>query len=215
MKFLLPVGGVIDDRFGILTTPSHKAIPIGIIHGMLWALDNEAFTLGFDPDRFFDYLSSLENYRDKNLFVACPDSVGDVKKTIALYKKWRPAFGNWNVAYVAQDGSENYPIPDDCTTVFIGGSTDWKLSQQAEDVIYRALDAGKEIHIGRVNYKKRYDHFSSMKGSEGWTCDGTRPRFEGTERAIIAWAEYMVAPRQLRLHHNLPAGNHTIEPDSN
>lgn len=134
MKFLLPVGGVVDQRFGILTSPAHNGIPIGIKEGMFWAADNNAYTRGFDPDRFFPWLYTMKPYRDTCLFVTVPDVVGDAHKTLNNFYHWRGKFNGWPLAYVGQDGSENLPIPE-CQALFIGGTTEWKLSRDAISVI--------------------------------------------------------------------------------
>ena len=76
----------------------------------------------------------------------------------------------------------------DC--LFIGGSLNWKLSDAAIDCIKPAQKAGKHIHIGRVNHWKRYKQFAMIRGSEHFTCDGTRPRHDGLENSLKAWAAY-------------------------
>jgi len=190
MKFLVPIGGCTDDAFGIMTSPSHKGIPSGIIAGLPWAADNNAFT-GFDARKFFPWLESMTPYQDTCLFVAVPDVVGDAKETLAQYDDFAHIImgRDWTLAYVAQDGSEELPIPQ-CDAVFIGGTTEWKESLEAVSVIKRAQQMGKHIHIGRVNWKRRYDMFNILAGSEHFTCDGTRTRFDGTEKALKAWKEY-------------------------
>jgi hypothetical protein len=74
--------------------------------------------------------------------------------------------------------------------LFIGGSTEWKIGPGALECIKRAQELGKRIHIGRVNWKKRYEHFRQIKGSENFTCDGTRQKYEGIKKAMEAWAGY-------------------------
>jgi hypothetical protein len=206
MRFLLPIGGVVDNRFGILTTPSHKGVVAGILAGIEWAADNEAFTKDFDLDIYFPWLDKMKPYRDTCIFVSVPDKVGDAVETLRLFEHWRAHFEGWPVAFVAQDGQEHLPFPADFDTLFVGGSTEWKLSQGAVSCIKRAQALGKRIHIGRVNYWARYNHFRNLEGSHEWTCDGTRQRFQGVERTVRAWAGYMDrGRRQLRLP--LPPGN--------
>lgn len=85
----------------------------------------------------------------------------------------------------------------DCTpweTLFIGGSTKWKLSQEAIDLIANAQSLGKRIHIGRVNHGKRYRHFALLPGAKDFTCDGTRARFDGRKKTLIAWSGYQSQP---------------------
>lgn len=213
MRFLLPVGGITDRRFGILTSPQHSfaGVPQGIVEGMDWAADlgcedGPEYVKRFDPDATFPWLDSMVLYRQRCLFVTAPDVVGDAARTNDVYERQGQEFRGWPLAFVAQDGQEKLEFPDgDWQTLFVGGSTEWKLSKACEDVIERAQSLGKHIHIGRVNYWKRYAHFRRMPGSEEWTCDGTRTRFEGTHRTVAAWAGYMLQPP---LHGWLSSGHH-------
>jgi len=201
MKFLLPVGGVTDHRFGILTSPAHYSAgyPQGIRDGMPWAADNDSFKRGFDFDKFFPWLGKMEAYRSTCLFVAVPDKVGDARKTLGLFIQWQPRLGDWPLAFVAQDGQETIDFPDPSlwSTLFVGGTTHWKITDGAATCIKRAQALGKRIHIGRVNWPTRYRHFRAMQGSEDFTCDGTRTRFDGTDRTIEAWAHLMDSPKPL------------------
>lgn len=197
MKFLAPIGGFTDSAFGILATPG-LGVPAGIKAGLFWAADNQAFTKGFSPDMFFPWLEKLTPYKSTCLFVACPDKVGDAKATIELYNHWRPYFGSWPVAFVAQDGQENLPFPEDFAALFVGGSTIWKMSDAAIACIQRAQELGKHIHIGRVNWERRYKHFRSLPGSKEFTCDGTRTRY-GRDKAIEDWKKYMAGPVQYNI----------------
>jgi len=205
MRFLLPVGGVVDHRFGILTTPGHKGVPVGIKAGMDWAADNQAFT-GFDPGRFFPWLKTMVPYCSTCLFVPVPDVVGDAAATIENFYRWCSRLCGWSLAFVGQDGQEEIDFPTELKwdTLFIGGSTEWKVSQAAVSVIERAQALGKNIHIGRVNWHKRYKHFRRLAGSEHFTCDGTRTRYDGTEKTVRAWAAYQA---QLGLFDSVPGGD--------
>ena len=191
MKFLLPVGGVTDDRFGVLAAPATYGIQAGISAGLPWAADNQAFTRGFDPDKFFPWLESLRPFRERCLFVTVPDVVGDAIQTLYNWRHWRRHFSGWPLAFVAQDGQEDLAMPSDFAALFIGGSTEWKESSAAISCIKRAQLRGAHIHIGRVNWGRRYRMFAQLKGSEKFTCDGTRTRYDGTQKAMAAWAGYM------------------------
>lgn len=193
--FLLPVGGVIDYRFGILTAPNHFGIVAGIVAGMPWAADlgctdGPGYIKRIDVSKTVEWLAKMEPYRSTCLFLAGGDVVGNAAKTLELYAGFASNFPGWPVAYIAQDGSESLTIPETCAAVFIGGSTDWKLSASAITVIRKAQTIGKRIHIGRVNWGARYNHFNLLEGSEDFTCDGTRTRFDGTKKTMAAWAGY-------------------------
>ncbi len=187
MKFLAPVGGMVD-AYGILTSYAHKGIPAGIVSGMRWAGDNCAYT-GTDAARFLAWLVTMQPYRAACLFVAVPDVVGDAAATMAQYLAWAVQMAGWPLAFVCQDGQQPQDIPD-CAALFIGGTTAWKESQAAIDCIREGQRRGLHIHIGRVNWWRRYAMFRVLEGSEHFTCDGTRTRFEGTERTLAAWRNY-------------------------
>lgn len=196
MTFLVSSTTFYDSRFGIMATPSVGNQFWGIMEGMTWGADNEAFAKGFSPDTFFPWLERLVPYRGRCLFVVVPDVVGDGCATLRRYLEWAPKMGEWPLAYAAQDDSEHLPIPDGADCVFIGGTTEWKTGPHGIRMIRRAQDAGKHVHIGRINNWKRYRHFRGMEGSSEWTCDGTRNRFEGIYSTLAAWRSYMDAPME-------------------
>lgn len=220
MKFLLPVGGVTDGH-GIITAPNHKGVPAGIKAGLPWAADvgclqGPDFVKKANFDDVFRWLNDdMKPYAENCIFIAGFDIVGDSVATLETYEEFSRYFisDGWPVAYVAQNGAENLPIPADCTAVFIGGVVmdgrfyrksksldgklhplDWKESMEAVSVIKRAQNMGKHIHIGRVNWQRKYNLFNCLTGSENFTCDGTRTRKDGTEKTIRAWNNYMAQP---------------------
>lgn len=125
----------------------------------------------------------MKPYRKTCRFIAGFDSVGNAQETLELFREYKDYFEGWPLAYVAQDGSEHLPIPKEAQALFIGGSTAWKLSEGAREVIKRGQKAGLHIHIGRVNTKRRIVYFNSFQGSELFTCDGTKHKFEGIVKA--------------------------------
>lgn len=189
MRFLVPVGGVVSGVYGVLTSYAHRGVPAGVTAGLPWAGDNCAFT-GFDAARFTSWLERMTAYRDTCLFVAVPDVVGDAPATLARYAAWSQAMQDWPLAYVAQDGSEDHDIPASAKALFVGGSTVWKESAAAVEMIRRGQKRNLHIHVGRVNWRRRYWMFRLLEGSESFTCDGSRTRFDGTERTIAAWRSY-------------------------
>jgi hypothetical protein len=199
MKFLVPVGGVVDDAFGILTTYQHHGIVAGIRAGLPWAADNCAFGDKFDADRFLAWLPKMQEFRPTCLFVVAPDAVGNSEATRTRWQEWQPKLTGWPLAFACQDGQLPDEIPTDCDVVFIGGTTTWKLSESATACIRWAQANGKGVHVGRVNWGKRYAHFRIMRGSEHFTTDGTRTRFEGTERTLRAWKQYQETQPLLQL----------------
>jgi hypothetical protein len=213
LKYLAPVGGMVDARFGVLATWRHRGVPAGVRAGLPWAADNGAFTRRFEPDRFLAWLDEMRPFRATCLFVAAPDVYADAAATLAAFGGWAEQLAGWPLAYVAQDGQEDLDLPDPALwdVLFVGGSTAWKLSPAAVTVIRRAQVLGKRVHVGRVNYRQRYRYFRRLSECEGrndeWTCDGTRTRFEGVARALGAWAAYMAEPAPApdeHLHLYLP-----------
>ena len=182
MMYLWPSSNIAGfaPQFGIMTTPARGAIGQAIIDGRMWACDNEAFTRKFDPVRFFSFLVRLQPYRSTCLFVSVPDKVGNALRTLDLWRVglWAQieAMG-FPVAFVAQDGQELFPFPpaDQWNVLFIGGTTAWKMSADADSCIHRAQALGKRVHVGRVNSQKRMAHFALI-GAD--TCDGTGPTFQ-------------------------------------
>jgi hypothetical protein len=201
MRFLLPVGGVVDHRFGILTSPAHMGVPAGIVEGMVWGADNGVFTGAFDPDTYLDWLNTMRPYATRCLFVLAPDVVGDARATLERYEQWASEIRRrgFPVGFAAQDGQEGYQLPEAFDALFIGGTTAWKVGPGARDLIERARRLGKHVHIGRINNWRRYEYFRGLPGSEAFTCDGTKTRFIGTERTMALWGEYQERPYSLRL----------------
>lgn len=163
MIYLLPtgresMGHLPRERFGIIRTPQ-GGNTWGIKAGYRWAADNGSFTNGFNGRAFMSWLKGMQPWIDTCLFVTCPDAVGDAAMTIGLYEEWAHRFTGWKVAFVAQDGQEDLEFPPQFDVLFIGGTTEWKLSSAALDVIKRAQDLGKWVHVGRVNSLKRVKHF--------------------------------------------------------
>jgi len=198
MKFLVPVGGVTDDAFGVLTSYKHNGVPSGIVAGLPWAADNCAFGGAFDGGRFTEWLATMTPYRTTCLFVAVPDVVGDAAATLALWREWEPQLDGWPLAFVCQDGQTPDAIPN-CAAVFIGGTTTWKLGDTARACITDGQRRGLHCHIGRVNWWRRYAHFRAMPGSDAFTCDGTRTKFEGVQRTLSAWKQYQQSEYQAAL----------------
>ena len=109
--------------------------------------------------------------RPNLLWVAVPDVVGDAESTNRSWWQWVHQIKAMSlpVAYVCQDGCDAYELPDaDC--YFIGGTTRFKLSQDATDCVLAAKAMGKASQMGRVNTLTRIEAAMSM-GVD--TIDGT------------------------------------------
>lgn len=177
MIYMTPTTTNIDKlspRWGLIRTPSNFIMHT---YGRDWCVDNEAFTKPFNWTRFEQYLINMDAWSKLCLFVVCPDIVYNPIATMALYRNyaWRIKDLDYPVAFVAQDGQESLPWPPEYDVLFIGGSTEWKLSSAADWCIKKAKRAGKWVHVGRVNSQKRIAHFQIM-GVD--SVDGTGPAIE-------------------------------------
>jgi hypothetical protein len=153
------------EHFGMLATwrvgssPHHADFC-----GVPWAMDNFAFS-GFDPTRFAACLGAWREFAPTCLWVAAPDVVGDAAATWARFAVWERTIteAGYPLALVAQDGLENMPIAWDCfDALFIGGSTEWKLSDTAALIVREAKGRGKWVHMGRVNSIKRLNYATAL-----------------------------------------------------
>lgn len=156
---------------GLLNTPKNGYNLDGVA---VWAMDNGCYTSTYPGDeKYLALLERLADHRDRCLFVAAPDVVGDGAATLAVLQpmaSYIRALG-WPVALVGQDGMENMTVPwDDVDWLFVGGSTEWKLGEGAETLIRQAQTHGKRIHVGRVNSHVRFKHFRAL-GCD--SADGT------------------------------------------
>jgi hypothetical protein len=159
-------------NLGVLIRPGAPAP----VDGRPWAMDNGAFS-GFKEEPFLNML--WRNVLVPGcMWVACPDVVGDARATAALYAEWAPRIRNigYPVAWVAQDGATPDDIPLDCVCVFIGGSTAWKLGEQARQIVSSAKARGLMAHMGRVNSVRR------MRIAHEWGCDSV----DGTKYSMFA-----------------------------
>ncbi len=141
---------------GLMLTPMMGNAPD--LTAIAWAADTGCFLQpeAFRLDRYLAWLSARP-WRT-NLFATAPDVVTDAEATWERSRRVLPEIRacGYQAALVAQDGIEAMSIDwwaFDC--LFIGGSTDWKLSQAAFDLSREAKRRGKWVHWGRVNSLRR------------------------------------------------------------
>jgi hypothetical protein len=150
------------DGFGRLLSPRQFARAADTAAaGIPWAADNDCFQ-GLDPLAYVRMLDAIKGLSGC-LFVTVPDVVGDWHATAELFELWHPAVQRRGlpVGLVAQDGLAPIWLDKqwhrlDC--LFIGGTTEFKLSAEAERFAREAQDRGKWVHMGRVNSRKRFDY---------------------------------------------------------
>lgn len=156
------------ENLGVLCSP--RRVYGGEMDGWPWAADNDAYSK-WDEGRYRDMLERIRG-RAGCLFVTAPDVVGDWMATDRLYGQWRDELDGLPVAYVAQDGLQGQHVPwRDITALFVGGTTDWKLGEQAARLIREAKARGKWAHMGRVNSFER-TRYARWLGCD--SIDGTQ-----------------------------------------
>lgn len=157
---------MVDGALAFIDTPAqgNRRPP-----GVTWCADNGCFGKGYPGDR--GYIIWLAKHRAEAstcLFATAPDVVGDAAATLARSAPFYAPIRRlgYKVALVAQDGLEDLTVPwDDFDVLFIGGSTEWKLSDAAALLCFEAKERGKWVHMGRVNSRKR------LRIAESFGCD--------------------------------------------
>lgn len=165
-------GQLMADRIiGFIDTPAQgNRRPAGVI----WCADNGCFSDNFDEQKWWAWLQRNATDVATCAFATAPDVVGDAVATLALGQVWLPrirALG-YPAALVAQDGLEHLNVPwDDFDALFIGGTTEWKLSTATRHLAREAKKRGKYVHAGRVNSLRRL-RWAEAIGAD--SADGTR-----------------------------------------
>lgn len=146
-----------DDRFGVLIVPTagnaRESLPL--IPGRC-AMDNGGYH-GVDKVAFLNMLKRYYGF-DGFLWVTAPDVVGDSAATLERWPFWSALIRGvgFPPALVAQDGLTVATTPwSELGGLFIGGSTEWKVSEAARTLVAYALARGIHVHMGRVNTRER------------------------------------------------------------
>lgn len=162
--------------------------------GFLWAADNDAYS-GFDDTRYRRMLETIQGVPGC-LFVTCPDVVGDAEATFTGYLKWGKEILSRGLplGYVAQDGATDLPW-NGISALFIGGTTEYKLGEDAALLVKEAKTRGKWVHMGRVNTWRRIEYAKSI-GCD--SADGTAVSMF-TDTHLPRLAEMAASPTQLQL----------------
>lgn len=182
-------------RIGLMCQPASNPPQAGWI----WAADNGCFSDKWDELKWITFLQR-SHPRSGCLFAVVPDVVADHNATIKRFWQYRDVVvaNRYPVAFVAQDGATEAGIPwiaIDC--LFIGGTTEWKMSPQAFHLADCARRYGKWVHVGRVNSWDRFESWADRAD----TCDGTFIAFGPSVNApkVAAWMDRHYANPRLEL----------------
>jgi len=128
-----------------------------LVTGLWWAADNAAYS-NWDEAAFCRLLDKVAGH-PRCLFVTVPDVVGDSEATWQRFRTWAPVVrgdARQPLAFVGQDGCTAARVPwDEIACYFVGGTDDWKQSQDSIDLLVEARERGKHVHLGRVNSDDR------------------------------------------------------------
>ena len=179
-----------NPHLGRFIVPRDGNALVALPASMPWALDNGAYT-GFDATLYERAAKRWVPMLDNCLFITLPDRVGDAAATLDLFHAMKGRVRGWGyptstLAFVAQDGLIRQQVPwDEIGTLFIGGTTKFKMGPVAEAAVREAKHCGKRVHVGRVNTLRRVRHFTlmgvdSIDGSQFSMFPDTHiPRFLG------------------------------------
>ena len=177
---------------GKMVTPLSRSARASV-KGLRWGIDNGCFLQGdrFDVNGYLHWLDKLP--RDGCLFATAPDVVGNAEATLARSRDVLPVIRDlgYPAAMVAQDGLERMTVPwKTFDALFIGGTTDWKLSEASYELIGEAKTRGKHVHCGRVNSWARF-RAMALAGCD--SVDGTTLAFAPDRNLarLREWIEQM------------------------
>lgn len=142
----------------------------------VWAADTGLYRKDpsqFDLPRWLDQLATVDAAA-QCAFVTARDAYCDPVITNEFARIDCPLIraAGFPAAYVAQDGSGCCTVPWHLMDVlFLGGSTEWKLSNDARLLVLEARRRGIRTHMGRVNSARRY------RIAATWGCDSVDGTF--------------------------------------
>ena len=189
-----------DDRVGYMLTYKIGQMPPD---GYWWAADNGCYPKGdFDIKKHERWLEkALAIAGEKCLFVVVPDIPFDGDGTLRRFHEYKERFGTYGVplALVIQDGMGTEDIPwRDVSSIFIGGSTEWKMGHEAAAIVSMAKQRGMWTHMGRVNSYKRLAIAASM-GCD--SVDGTYLKYgpETNWKRLMGWLDKHASQPTMKL----------------
>lgn len=167
------------DKFGlILTARSITKRRISAIEsGYSFCIDNDAFSGKFTKEGFTKILNLFSSHSRSCAFVSMPDVLGDSEATYDQFFVWQKfmqiLYPQYKIAFVLQDNC--YQIPVTADAYFLGGSTKYKMSQEAKKLVIDLKALNYYVHVGRVNSYKRFKYFYDL-GVD--SVDGTHVHYK-------------------------------------
>jgi len=128
--------------------------------------DNGCFGGSWTEEAWLSWLSGVTG---SVRFATAPDVV-DLSgapthaPTLRRWEKYAPTIEalGFTPAFVCQVGATWRTIPTDAEVLFLGGTTDWKLGDDAARIAKDAKSRNVWVHMGRVNSKRRFDIARTM-----------------------------------------------------
>lgn len=184
------IGRLMRPDLGVMIQPNMRQVPF---LGLPWAYDNGAFSGRFDHDHWLRWLNRLAPFQERCLFVVAPDVVGDATATWERSKPYLPLIRSlgYRAALAAQDGLVD-PDWDAFDALFVGGTTEFKLSETAYALVAEARGRGTWTHMGRVN---GWDRIKAAAVSGYDSADGTKIAFGPDENIprVLHWLDRLNA----------------------
>tara|TARA_R110000851_G_scaffold293981_1_gene448600 strand:+ start:88 stop:690 length:603 start_codon:yes stop_codon:yes gene_type:complete len=151
------------ERYGVdlwqLRTPLTQYSRAGVPYG----LDNGCFKR-FKEKTWLKMLDEAREHKPK--FVCMPDIVCDAVRTFDLFDAFEQQTEGLPRALVLQDGIGDHRIDwNKLDAVFVGGSDNFKISQEAFNTCRTAKMLGKWVHVGRVNTAPRVKNWLGLADS--------------------------------------------------
>lgn len=153
---------LIDRGIGLMCQPGN-GYSARVLRYPYWGADIVGMTGAVTPDMGLDWLAELVP-SESCLLIVSPDAYPDAVESQRRGLEFAPLIRElgFPVAVVAQDGAERLRWPwDEFDCLFIGGErrtpgrSEWKESDAAAQLVTRARNAGKWVHMGRVNTPRR------------------------------------------------------------
>lgn len=146
-----------DAGIGLMLTPISQRQTGSSPYDWKWAADNGCFAEKWDETVWLKWLKGFPN-PEKSLFATVPDVVADHSKTVERWVNYYPKVSDlgYKPAFVLQDGADKSTLPwETMGCLFIGGTTEFKLSDKARELCQIAKSMSIWVHMGRVNSLKR------------------------------------------------------------